>query len=84
MYSNNNNNNKDKNEIKKKSQEGDGRGGALEIKIERKNLFIFLSSFLSKIYENRTEGFHRSRRQSRFTHQELRVGTKILEFRQTP
>ena len=30
-------------------------------------------SFLSKIYENRIVGFH-----------ELRVGTKILEFRQTP
>ena len=35
---------------------------------------------LSKIYGNRTVGFHRSKRQSRSTHQELRVGTKIFEF----
>ena len=36
--------------------------------------------FLSKIYGNRTVGFYRSKRQSRSTHRELRVGTKILEF----
>ena len=41
-------------------------------------------SFLSKIYGNRTIGFHRSKRQSRSTHREQRVGTKILKFRQTP
>ena len=40
--------------------------------------------FLSKIYGNRTVGFRWSKRQSQSTHQELRVGTKILEFRQTP
>ena len=39
---------------------------------------------LSKIYGNRTVGFRRSKRQSRSTHRELRVGTKILEFHQTP
>ena len=41
-------------------------------------------SFLSKIYGNQTVGFCQSKRQSRSTHRELRVGTKILEFRQTP
>ena len=41
-------------------------------------------SFFSKIYGNRVIGFHRSKRQSRSTHRELHVGTKILEFRQTP
>ena len=39
---------------------------------------------LSKIYGNRTLGFSRSKRQSRSMHRELHVGTKILEFRQTP
>ena len=39
---------------------------------------------LSKIYGIRTIGFHWGKRQSRSTHRELRVGTKILEFRQTP
>ena len=41
-------------------------------------------SLLSKIYGNRTIGFRPSKRKSRSTHQELRVGTKILEFRQSP
>ena len=39
---------------------------------------------LSKIYDNRIVGFRRTKRENRSTHQELRVGTKILEFRQTP
>ena len=39
---------------------------------------------LSKIYENRTLGFRRSKRQSQSTHRELHVGTKIMEFPQTP
>ena len=39
---------------------------------------------LSKIYGNRIVGFSQSKRQSRSTHRELCVGTKILEFRQTP
>ena len=51
---------------------------------EREKDFFFLSLFLSKIYENRTVGFHRSKRQSLSMQRELRVGTKILEFRQTP
>ena len=46
-----------------------------------KNIYILL---LSKIYRNWTVGFLRSKRQSRSTHRELRLGTKILEFRQTP
>ena len=41
-------------------------------------------SFLSKIYRNRIVGFRRSKRQSWCMHRELRVDTKILEFRQTP
>ena len=41
-------------------------------------------SLLSKIYGDRTDGFRRSKRQSSSTHRELRVSTKILEFRQTP
>ena len=40
-------------------------------------------SLLSKIYENWTVGFRRSKRQNRSTHRELRMGTKILEFHQT-
>ena len=49
---------------------------------ERKEKKYF--SLLSKIYENWTVDFRRSKRKSRSTHRELRVGTKILEFRQTP
>ena len=47
-------------------------------------LFLFLSSLLSQIYGNHTVGFRRSKRQSRSTYRELRVGTKILKFRQPP
>ena len=50
----------------------------------RERDFFFFSSLLSKIYENQTVGFRRSKRQSRSKHRELRMGTKILEFRQTP
>ena len=46
--------------------------------------FFFFSSLLSKIYENQTVGFYRSKRQIQSTHRESRVGTKILEFRQNP
>ena len=45
--------------------------------------FIFFSLFLSQIYENRIVDFHRSKRQSRTTRRELRVGTNILTFYQT-
>ena len=54
--------------------------GERERKRNKKKFFLLLS----KIYGNRTVGFRRSKRQSRSTHRELRVGTKILEFRQTP
>ena len=39
---------------------------------------------ISKIYGIWTVGFRRRKRQSRSTHQDLRVGTRILELRQTP
>ena len=48
---------KDKNENKKEKSKGDGRGRAFE-----REIFFFLSSFLSKIYGNRTVGFRLSRR----------------------
>ena len=54
------------------------------MRIRERERFFFLSLLLSKIYENRTVGFRRSKRQSRSTYQELRVGTKILAFCQTP
>ena len=38
---------------------------------------------LSMISGGRTVGFRPSKRESYFTQRELRVGTKILEFRQT-
>ena len=55
------------------------------MRIEREgDFFFFLSSFFSKIYENRIVGFRWSKRQSQSMHRELRVDTKILEFRHTP
>ena len=48
------------------------------------DILIFFSSLLSKIYGNWIVGFRRSKRQSRSMHRELRVGTEILEFCQTP
>ena len=68
--------------IKKGTRGTDGREGEREER-EREN-FLFFSLVLSKIYENRTIVFLQSKRQSRSTHRELCVGTKILEFRQTP
>ena len=68
-----------KTKIKKKSQKETGEGERLR----ERNFIFFLSSFLSKIYENRTVGFRWSRRQSRSMYRELRVGTKILAFSQT-
>ena len=38
---------------------------------------------LSKIYGDRTVGFHWSKRKSSSTRRELRVGTRIWGFRQT-
>ena len=84
MYPNNNNyyyndNNKNiKTKIKK-------RRTVQRVHLERETIlfFIFLS-LLFKIYGNRILDFYRSRRQSWSTRRGLRVGTKILVFRQTP
>ena len=65
----------------KKKKNGDGESEGR--KRERENSFFFLS-ILSKIYENWIVGFCLSKRQSRSMYQELHMGTKILEFRQTP
>ena len=65
----------------KKERRGIKKEGRNEQEREREKKRVPL---LSKIYENRTIGFRRSKRQSRSMHRELRVGTKILEFHQTP
>ena len=52
--------------------------------MKRERFLFFLSSLLYNIYRNQTVVFRRSKRQSWFTHRELRLGTKILAFRQTP
>ena len=39
---------------------------------------------ISRIYEDRVFGFRWSKRQSSSTRRELRVGTRIWGFRQTP
>ena len=67
-----------KKRTKKVKREGEGtdkRGESEKRERERKKKLFFC-----KIYENRTLGFSRSKMQSWFTHRELRVGTKILEF----
>ena len=51
---------------------------------EREKRGVEREKLLSKIYGNRIIGFHQSKRQSRSTHRELHVGTKILEFHQPP
>ena len=73
---------KDKKKRKVKKEKEETRGSEREKRGERKGKRGF--SLLSKIYGNRTIGFHRSKRKSRSMHRELRMGTKILEFRQTP
>ena len=70
---------KKKSKRKEKEQTDGGERENREIK-EKKKIF----SLLSKIYGNRTVGFHQRKRQSRSTHRELRVSAKIFEFRQTP
>ena len=47
-------------------------------------LFFFFFSFLFKIYGNLTISFRWSIKQSRSTHREPHVGTKILAFCQIP
>ena len=86
-----NNNNKIKeNEIRKVkkkkenaiffSQTGSEGEEVSEKEREREKRGVEREKLISKIYENRIVGFHRSKRQSRSTHQELRVGTEILKF----
>ena len=67
---------------KKKNKRGEM--GEERESTRRERYFFFFYLLLSKIYGNQNVGFRRSKRQSRSTHKELRVGTKILEFRQTP
>ena len=67
-----------KQRIKKKVKKEEETRGSVGEKRERKGENDFL--LLSKIYDDRIDGFHRSKRQSSFMHRELRVGTKILEF----
>ena len=72
--------------LKKKSKDKSQKEGTdrkSERERERENRGVEREKLLSKIYGIRTVGFHRRKRQSRSTHRELRVGTKILEFRQT-
>ena len=73
---------KKKSKVKKKGNEGgDKQEGREKRERERKGKKI---SLLSKIYGNWIVGFRWSKMQSRSTHQELRMRTKIFEFRQTP
>ena len=66
-------------EGKKKKIKKNGAEREREKKKEKKGF-----SLLSKIYGDRTVSFHRSKRQSSSMRQELRMDTKIREFRQTP
>ena len=52
-----------------------------EKKREKEKREVEREKIISKIYGNWTIGFRRSKRKSRSTHRELRMGTKILEFR---
>ena len=53
-------------------------------KREREKRGVEREKLISKIYGIWTVGLKRSKRKSRSTHRELHVGTKILEFCQTP
>ena len=74
--------------LKKKNQKikVKRRGQAEEVFVERERekRGVEREKIISKIYGIRSVGFRWSKRQSRSTHQELRVGIKILEFHQTP
>ena len=63
---------KKKESKKKKKEKTECAGEEREIE---KGKMIF--SFLSKIYGDRTDGFHRCNKQSSSTYRELHVGTKI-------
>ena len=56
----------------------------MEREREREKRGVQREKLISKIYGIWIVGFHRSKRQSRSKHRELRLGAKILEFRQTP
>ena len=82
-----NNKNKRKGNKKKKkgkSKEKKGKWQRVRARREREREKDFFFSLFSQIYGNWIVGFRQRKMQSRFTHQELRVDTKILEFRQTP
>ena len=83
--SNGGNNEKDKkkSQIKGKNKTTE-KVSEKEREREREKRGVEREKLLSKIYGNRIVGFHWSKRQSRSTHRELCVGTKILEFCQTP
>ena len=66
---------KKKNKNKRKIKKGEKAFSKSER--EKKKIFF---SLLSNIYGNWTVGFRRSKRQSRSTHRELCVGTKILSL----
>ena len=72
-----------KKKTKKKGEEGRRKKKTDQKEREkkkRKRGFLLLS----KIYGDRTVDFRRSKRQSSSTRRELRMGTKIWEFCQTP
>ena len=71
----------DKEEKKRRKERKEGERKRREKQTEEKQKGVPL---LYKIYENRTIGFRQSKRLSRSMHRELRMGIKILEFRQTP
>ena len=52
--------------------------------LRRFDFFLEREQLLSKIPDNPTVGFLRSKKESRSTRLEQRVGTSFEEFRQTP
>ena len=66
-------------ERRRKNQKERGRNEQERREREKKKVPL-----ISKIYGNWIVSFRQSKRQSQSTHRELRVGTKILEFRQAP
>ena len=61
-----------------------GEGKKEETKKKEEEKMSEKLHLLSRIYRDQVVGFHRSKRQSSSTRQELRVGTRIESFRQTP
>ena len=73
----------DKEEKKTKKRRKERKDGKRKRRVKRIGEREKKISLLSKIYGNRIVGFRQSKRQSRSTHRELRMGTKTLDFRQT-